>query len=76
MVFLCICVLAQILGTPITSASLVAADQSMESVSTEFAMPSVVLERRLIGRPFCRENINPPQCCKSFGAVVFHPPKP
>lgn len=75
MVFLCVCVLAQILGTPITSASLVAADMSVESVSTEFAIPAVMLERRSISRFLCREKITPSRCYAIFGTVFFRPPK-
>lgn len=74
--FLCICVLAQMLGMPVTLFSLVtSSDVFLESVSEDFSFPPTVLNPRAsnVRSPHAEllSSINLPVLITS----VFHPPQ-
>ncbi len=74
-VLMCICVVAQMLGTPITLTSLLTADMSMESVSGDFSIHSVMLEVELTSHRVSYEKSDPSRYHQIFETSAFHPPQ-
>lgn len=72
---LCLCVLSQMFGVPITRVSLFTfAGMLTETVSEEFSLPSTILEPDMLGPfRFHTEFLPSPQL-PVFVTSVFHPP--
>jgi hypothetical protein len=75
MLFLCVCVLSQMLGAPITLLSLPAsADRFTESLSEDFSLSSTVPETETPSRPRTYREFQPSLQLQVFVTSVFHPP--
>ena len=74
-VALCLCVLAQILGSPITLNSLIAADLSVESVSDGCTIPTPAPEHA--GTPvfYSAEAVPSSATMPLLPTSIFHPPQ-
>jgi hypothetical protein len=74
--FLCVCVLSQMLGAPVTMVNLfTSADLLTESVSEESSLPSTVLEPDTPGPFRFNSESQPPLHLRVFVTSVFHPPQ-
>ena len=74
--FLCVCVLAQMLGMPITFFSLVSsADVFLESVSEDFSFPPTVPTPRTSNARISYSELQASPYLPVFVTSVFHPPQ-
>ena len=74
-VALCLCVLAQILGSPITLNSLITADLSIESVSDGYTVPPQATEHTNIPTFSSIETELSPSGSRLLETSIFHPPQ-
>jgi hypothetical protein len=72
---ICLCVFAQMLGTPITVASVLTGDVEMESASEDFLILSVVLKPTITSCFAFFTKTAPSRDRSNFRALVFHPPQ-
>ncbi len=72
---LCICVAAQMLGTPITLGLLLTSDMSAESVSEDFSILPLTPELERMNRLYFLEEVTPLLYHSIFSTSVFHPPQ-
>lgn len=74
--FLCVCVLTQMLGMPITLFSLVASsDVFLESVSEDFSFPTTVPKPRTSSAWILYTELQSSPYLPVFVTSVFHPPQ-
>lgn len=70
------CILAQMLGAPITLSSLLASpDLLSESVYEGFSLPSMIPEPEISGPRFLHAEFQSAQYLSIFLTSVFHPPQ-
>lgn len=75
-VALCLCVLAQILGSPMTLNSLITADLSIESASEGYTIPTQATEHTSISTfPSIEETEPSPSGNRLLQTSIFHPPQ-
>ena len=74
-VCLCICVMSQMLGTPLTLIGLLTSDISVESVSEDFSIPPISPEPESASRSGLHEKGEPVLHLPVFVTSVFHPPQ-
>jgi hypothetical protein len=74
-VFLCVCVLSQMLGMPVTLVGLLASsDLLTETVSEDFSLTSVVPEPGTFSSHRLHAELLPALYLPVFSTAVFHPP--
>jgi hypothetical protein len=75
--FLCVCVLAQMLGMPVTLFSLMASssDVFLESVSEDFSFPPTVPRPRAAHARSLHTDVQASIYLPVFVTSVFHPPQ-
>lgn len=73
-VLLSFCVVAHMLGTPVTLTSLLSTDGAMESVSEDLSIAQAMPETRLTSNLVLYEKLDPSLYHPIFGTSVFHPP--
>ena len=74
--FLCVCVLAQMIGMPITFFSLVSSsDVFLESVSEDFSFPPTVPKPKASNTRSAHTELPPSPYFPIFVTSVFHPPQ-
>lgn len=74
-IFLCICVLSQMLGTPVTLIGLLTSSISVESVAEDFSIPPITPEPELASHSNFDEKREPVLHLPVFVTSVFHPPQ-
>lgn len=74
-VALCLCVLAQILGSPMTLNSLITADLSIESASEGYTIPTQATEHTNISTFPSIETEPSPSGNQLLQTSIFHPPQ-
>ena len=74
-VCLCICVMSQMLGTPLTLIGLLTSDIPVESVSEDFSIPPISPEPESASRSGLHEKGEPVLHLSVFVTSVFHPPQ-
>ncbi len=72
--FVCICVVSQMLGTPVTLIDILTSELPGESVSEDFSVPPVTPEPELATQARLYESIDFLQHLPIFAISVFHPP--
>ena len=73
--FLCVCVVSQMLGAPVTLFSLMlSSDMLTESVSEDFSLPPTVPELGIPSRLRHYQEFHPTLQLPVFVTSVFHPP--
>lgn len=73
--FACLCVLAQMMGTPVTLIGLLTSDIPVESVSEDFSIAPITPELGPASRPRLYEKTEPLLHHPIFVTSVFHPPQ-
>ncbi|MBK8276772.1 MAG: hypothetical protein IPK92_13345 [Nitrospira sp.] len=73
--FVCIGVLLQMLGVPVTLLGLLTSDTPMESLSEGFSIPPVIPEPGVPSHSRSRVESQPPGYHPIFSTAVFHPPQ-
>lgn len=73
-VFVCTCVLLQMLGTPVTLIDVLTSELPGESLSEDFSIPPVIPEIDLITRTFPHEHPESSRHLPVLMTWVFHPP--
>jgi hypothetical protein len=74
-VLLCFCVVAQMLGTPVTLINLLDAKMSMELASEDLSIPSGMPITGLTSSPVLYEQTALPLYLPIFATSIFHPPQ-
>lgn len=72
--FVCICVVLQMLGTPVTLIEVLTSELPGESVSEDFSVPPVTPEPDLTSQARLYENVDSLQHLPILAISVFHPP--
>jgi len=72
--FVCICVVSQMLGTSVTLIDVLTSELPGESVSEDFSVPPVTPEPDLAAQARLYENLDPLQYLPILAISVFHPP--
>lgn len=72
----CLCVFAQMLGTPITLASVLTADQDLESASEDLLLLPSALRPILGSRIIFSAKHTPLRDRQNFEVLVYRPPQP
>lgn len=72
--FVCICVVSQMLGTPVTLIEVLTSELPGESVSEDFSVPPVTPEPDLTTQARLYENVDALQHLPILAISVFHPP--
>lgn len=74
--FLCVCVLGQMLGMPVTLIGLLtSSDVLAESVSEDFSLTPVLPEPEMPGSSRIHAEVRPSFYLPVFVTSVFHPPQ-
>jgi len=73
--FACLCVLAQMMGTPVTLIGLLTSDISVESVSEDFSIAPITPELGPASPPRLHEKSEPLLHLPIIVTSVFHPPQ-
>lgn len=73
--FVCICVVSQMLGAPVTLLGLLMSDASVESLSEDSSIPPITLELGTPGRSGFHLDFQPSLHLPIFPTAVFHPPQ-
>lgn len=74
-VFLCVCVMAQMLGMPVTLISLLTSDMPVESVSEDFSLPPMLPKPATPDPRGMQVEFYPSFHLPILLASVFHPPQ-
>jgi hypothetical protein len=74
-VFVCLCVVLQMLGAPVTLLGLLMSDTPVESLSEDFSIPPVTPEPGFPKRSRFRVESQSPGHLPIFSTAVFHPPQ-
>ncbi len=72
--FVCICVVSQMLGTPVTLIDVLTSELPAESVSEDFSIPPLTPEPALATQVRLYENADSLQHLPILANSVFHPP--
>ncbi len=72
--FVCICVVSQMLGIPVTLIDVLTSEQPGESVSVDFSVPPVTPELDLASQARLYENVVSLEHLPILAISVFHPP--
>jgi hypothetical protein len=72
--FVCICVVAQMLGAPVTLIDVLTLELPGESVSEDFSVPPVTPEPALATQARLSENVDSLRYLPILTVAVFHPP--
>jgi hypothetical protein len=72
--FVCICVVSQMLGTPVTLIDVLTSEQPGESVSEDFSVLPVTPEPDLASQARLYENVVSLEHLPILAISVFHPP--
>lgn len=72
---ICVCVLFQMLGVPVTLFGLLTSDTPMESLSEGFSIPPVTPEPGVPSHSRSRVESQSPGYHPIFSTAVFHPPQ-
>jgi hypothetical protein len=73
--FVCICVVSQMLGAPVTLLGLLTSDTPAESLSEDFSIPPITLELDVSSRSSFYAEFQPSPQLPIFPTAVFHPPQ-
>ncbi|HRI38282.1 MAG TPA: hypothetical protein PLO50_06985 [Nitrospira sp.] len=73
--FLCVCVLLQMLGAPVTLLGLLTSDTPVESFSEDFSIPPVTPEPGVPSYSRFSVASQSPGHLPIFSTAVFHPPQ-
>jgi hypothetical protein len=73
-VFVCICIVSQMLGAPVTLLGLLMSDAPVESLSEDFSIPPITPEPGRPHRSGFYAEIQPSRYLPVFSTAVFHPP--
>ncbi|MBK8276778.1 MAG: hypothetical protein IPK92_13375 [Nitrospira sp.] len=73
--FVCICVVSQMLGVPVTLLSLLTSDMLAESLSEDFSILPSTLEPGAPSRSGFHLDFSPSLHLPIFPTAVFHPPQ-
>ena len=72
--FVCLCVVTQMLGIPVTLIDVFTSELAGESVSEDFSVPPVTPEPALATQARLSENVDSMQYLPILAISVFHPP--
>mgnify|MGYP001214794598 FL=1 len=72
--FLCLCVVFQMLGVPVTLLALLASDSPIESLSEDFSILPVILEPRTFNRIAFYVEFQRLVYLPIFSPAIFRPP--
>ena len=72
--FVCICVVSQMLGTPVTLIDVLTSELPGESVSEDFSIPPLTPEPSLAAQARLSEHVDSMQYLPILAISVFHPP--
>ena len=72
--FLCLCVVFQMLGVPVTLLALLASDSPIESLSEDFSILPVILEPRTFNRIALYVEFQRLVYLPIFSTAIFRPP--
>lgn len=73
--FICVCVLFQMLGAPVTLLGLLTSDTPVESLSEDFSIPPVTPEPGFPSHSRVSVESQSPGHLPIFSIAVFHPPQ-
>lgn len=73
--FICICVLFEMLGAPVTLLGLLTSDTPVESLSEDFTIPPTTPEPGFPSHSRFRVESQSPWHLPIFSTAVFHPPQ-
>jgi hypothetical protein len=73
--FVCICVVSQMLGAPVTLLGLLTSDTPVESLSEDFSILPIMPELGKSSRSSLSVDIQPLPHLPIFSTTVFHPPQ-
>ncbi|CUS39329.1 hypothetical protein COMA1_70152 [Candidatus Nitrospira nitrosa] len=73
--FVCIGVVLQMLGVPVTLLGLLTSDTPVESLSEDFSIPPVILEPGVPSHSRSSLESQSPRHLPIFSIAVFHPPQ-
>jgi hypothetical protein len=74
-VFVCLCVVFQMLGAPVTLLGLLTSDTPVESLSEDFSIPPIMPEPGKPSRSSVSVDIQSLRHLPIFSTSVFHPPQ-
>lgn len=74
-VFICLCVVLQMLGAPVTLLGLLTSDTPVESFSEDFSIPPIAPEPGVPSLSRFRVETQPPGHLRIFSTSVFRPPQ-
>ncbi len=74
-VFICMCVVSQMLGAPVTLLGLLMSDTPVESLSEDFSIPPITLEPGTPSRSSSHAEFQLSVHLPIFSTSVFHPPQ-
>lgn len=72
---LCLCVVMQMLGAPVTLLGLLTSDTPVESFSEDFSIMPIIVEPGVSSRPSFYAGFQPALRFSIFSSAVFHPPQ-
>ncbi len=73
--FLCLCVVFQMLGVPVTLLALLASDSPIESISEDFSILPAILEPRTFNRIALYVEFQRLIYLPIFSTAIFRPPQ-
>ncbi|MFO0700903.1 MAG: hypothetical protein U0236_16900 [Nitrospira sp.] len=73
--FVCVCVLLQMLGAPVTLLGLLMSDAPVESLSEDFSIPPIMPEPGQPSQSTVSDAIQSMRQLPIFSTSVFHPPQ-
>ena len=72
--FVCICVVSQMLGTPVTLIDVLTSELPGESVSEDFSIPALTPKPDLAAHTRLYEKLDPSHHLPILANSIFHPP--
>ncbi|MBH0210130.1 MAG: hypothetical protein HP495_16745 [Nitrospira sp.] len=73
--FVCLCVVFQMLGAPVTLLGLLTSDAPVESLSEDFSIPPSMPEPGVLNHSRLLVEHQPSPSVPVFSTAVFHPPQ-